>query len=108
MYNTGQTAVFLKDLTGREYPAIAVVNRKRRVNGQRELTLSFLYIEINSDFMDKIEFGWQVLFGGEWYTITHPGYVTDGAIVEQHKQKMVKFYFKAKIMNPITNKSVLP
>lgn len=68
MYNTGQTAVFLKDLTGREYPAIAVVNRKRRVNGQRELTLSFLYIEINSDFMDKIEFGWQVLFGGEWYS----------------------------------------
>lgn len=78
MYNTGQTAVFVKDLTGREYPAIAGVKRNKRVNGQRELTLSFLYTEINKDFMDRLEFGWQVLFKGEWYTITHPGYSTDG------------------------------
>ncbi|WP_060668208.1 phage tail protein [Oceanobacillus caeni] len=78
MYNTGQTAVFLKDLKGREYPAITEVKRNKRVNGQRELTLSFLYTEINKDFMDQLEFGWQVLFKGEWYTITHPGYSTDG------------------------------
>lgn len=78
LYNTGQTAVFLKDLKGREYPAITEVKRNKRVNGQRELTLSFLYTEINKDFMDQLEFGWQVLFKGEWYTITHPGYSTDG------------------------------
>lgn len=78
MYNTGQSAVTVKDLFGREYPAIAEVNRKRRVNGQREITLSFLYTEINRDFIQQLEFGWKVLFGGEWYTITHPGYTTDG------------------------------
>lgn len=78
MYNTGQTAVFLKDLTGKEYPAIAEVNRKKRVNGQRELSLSFLYTEINKDFMDQLEFGWKVLFDNEWYTITNPGYSTEG------------------------------
>ncbi|MER2057312.1 MAG: phage tail protein [Niallia sp.] len=78
MYNTGQTAVFLKDLKGKEYPAIAEVNRKKRVNGQRELSLSFLYTEINKDFMEELEFGWKVLFDNEWYTITNPGYATDG------------------------------
>ncbi|MBO1515650.1 phage tail protein [Metabacillus bambusae] len=82
MYNEGQTAVFIKDLTGREYPAIAVVNRKRRVNGQRELSFSFIYTEINKDFMDYFVedkgFGWKVLFKNEWYTITHPGYATNG------------------------------
>lgn len=78
MYNTGQTAVFLKDLKDREYPAITEVKRNKRVNGQRELTLSFLYTEINKDFMDQLEFGWKVLFKGEEYTITHPGYSTNG------------------------------
>jgi len=77
-YNEGQTAVFLRDLTGQEYPAIAVLNRKRRVNGQREITLSFLYTDINKDFMDKLEFGWKVLFKNEEYTITNPGIKTDG------------------------------
>ncbi|MFD1350137.1 phage tail protein [Oceanobacillus caeni] len=77
-YNTGQTAVFLKDLKDREYPAITEVKRIKRVNGQRELTLSFLYTEINKDFMEQLEFGWKVLFKGEEYTITHPGYSTNG------------------------------
>ncbi|MDX8288829.1 phage tail protein [Metabacillus indicus] len=78
MYSTGQTAVFIKNLIGKEFPAIAIVNRKRRVNGQREITLAFLYTEINQAFMPDIEFGWKVLFKGDWYTITHPGYATDG------------------------------
>ncbi|WP_068672270.1 phage tail protein [Oceanobacillus sp. Castelsardo] len=78
MYNTGQPAVFLKDLTGREYPAIAEVKRNKRVNGQREISLSFLYTEVNKDFMNQLEFGWKVLFDGEWYTITHTGKATDG------------------------------
>lgn len=82
VYNTGQTAVFIKDLSGKEYPAIAVVNRKRRVNGQREISLSFFYTEINKDFMQKFiddkGFRWQILFKNEWYTITHPGFTTNG------------------------------
>ena len=42
MFNTGQTAVFLRDLTGKEYPAIAEINRKKRVIGQRELCFTRL------------------------------------------------------------------
>ncbi|MFD1450826.1 phage tail protein [Oceanobacillus sojae] len=74
----GQPALFLLDLKGKEYPAIAEVNRKKRVNGQREISLSFFYDQINQDFIHDIEFGWKILFKGEWYTITSPSYVLDG------------------------------
>ena len=74
----GQTSLFLLDLKGNEYTAIAEVNRKKRVNGQREITLSFLYEDINADFIHDIEFGWKILFKGEWYTITSPTYAMDG------------------------------
>jgi len=70
--------VFLLDLKGKEYPAIAEVNRKKRVNGQREITLSFLFDEINKDFLHDIEYGWKILFKGEWYTIINPSYALDG------------------------------
>lgn len=92
MYNSGQTAVFIKDLSGREYPAIAEVNRKKRVNGQRELSLSFLYTEINKDFMGQLEFGWKILFDGEWYTITHPGYSTDGDFFAINVTAILSFF----------------
>ncbi|WP_229720412.1 phage tail protein, partial [Oceanobacillus neutriphilus] len=70
--------MFLRDLEGKEYPAVAEVNRKKRVNGQRELSLSFLYDQINQDFLHDVDFGWQILFKGEWYTITTPSYALDG------------------------------
>src|SRR5699024_970069 len=57
---------------------MAEVNRKKRVNGQREISLSFLYDDINADFLHDIEFGWKILFKGEWYTITSPTYALDG------------------------------
>lgn len=74
----GQPSLFLLDLKGKEYPAIAEVNRKKRVNGQREITLSFYYDEINELFIHDVEFGWKLLFRGEWYTITAPTYALDG------------------------------
>ncbi|WP_170289296.1 phage tail protein [Metabacillus lacus] len=111
MYNAGQTAVFVKDLKGTEYPAIATVNRKRRVNGQREITLSFLYTEINKDFMKDLEFGWKVLFKGDWYTITHPGYETDGDHMSVSVTAVLSFFV---VMNGFyhqdkaSNKSMTP
>jgi hypothetical protein len=76
----GQPSLFLKDLKGKEYPAIAEVKRNKRVNGQRELTLSFLFDDdgINEEFLHDIEFGWKIFFKGEWYTITTPTYALDG------------------------------
>ena len=74
----GQPSLFLLDLKGKEYPAIAEVSRKKRVNGQREISLSFFYDKINESFLHDIEFGWKLLFKGEWYTITGPTYTLDG------------------------------
>lgn len=88
----GQTAIILKDLSSKEYPAIAQVNRKRRVNGQREITISFVYAEINEDFISKIEFGWKILFDGEWYTITNPGYAADGDYISVGITAVLSFF----------------
>ncbi len=74
----GQPSLFLQDLKGTEFPAIAKVDRKKRVNGQREISLSFLYDQKNESFIHDIEFGWKILFRGEWYTITNPSYSLDG------------------------------
>lgn len=92
MYNTGQSAVVVKDLTGREYPAIAAVNRKRRVNGQREISLSFLYTEINKDFIKELDFHWKILFGGEWYTVINPGKQTDGDFLQVSVTAVLSFF----------------
>ncbi|SSS87299.1 Prophage endopeptidase tail [Acinetobacter baumannii] len=111
LYNIGQTAVFLKDLKGHEYPAIAEVNRKRRVNGQREISLSFLYTEINKDFMGQLEFGWKVLFKDEWYTITNPGYSTDGNFLSINVTAILSFFVDLNgyyMQNKVENKSYTP
>lgn len=111
MYNTGQTAVFIKDLSGKEYPAIAEVNRRKRVNGQRELSLSFLYAEINKEFMDQLEFGWKVLFDGEWYTITHPGYSTDGDFFAVNVTAILSFFVDLNgyyLQDKAENRSITP
>lgn len=111
MYNTGQSAVTIRDLKGREYPAVAEVNRKRRVNGQREISLSFLYTEINQEFMNKLEFGWKVLFGGEWYTITHPGYSTDGDYFAINVTAILSFFVDLNgyyLQDKVENKSMTP
>lgn len=88
----GQPSLFLLDLKGKEYPAIAEVNRKKRVNGQRELSLSFLYDEINADFIHDIEFGWKILFKGEWYTITSPTYALDGDLFSVGVDAVLSFF----------------
>ncbi len=88
----GQPSLFLLDLKGKEYPAMAEVNRKKRVNGQREISLSFLYDQINQDFLHDIEFGWKILFKGEWYTITGPTYSLDGDVFSVGVDAVLSFF----------------
>lgn len=107
----GQPSLFLRDLTGKEYPAMAEVNRKKRVNGQRELSLSFLYDEINQDFMHDIEFGWQILFKGEWYTITSPSYALDGDKFSVGADAVLSFFVDLNghyLQDEVENKSSTP
>lgn len=88
----GQPSLFLLDLKGKEHPAIAEVNRKKRVNGQREISLSFLYDEINQNFIHDVEFGWKILFKGEWYTITSPTYALDGDVFSVGVDAILSFF----------------
>lgn len=55
------------DLEGKEYAAISAINRVQRVNGEREITLSFLHNSINDDFLSEIETGWKANFKGDVY-----------------------------------------
>src|SRR5699024_7559790 len=88
----GQPSLFLLDLKGKEYPAMAEVNRKKRVNGQREISLSFFYDKINESFLHDIEFGWKLLFKGEWYTITGPTYTLDGDVFNVGVDAVLSFF----------------
>ena len=55
------------DLQGNYYTAISNVPRVQRVNGEREITLSFLHGEINDAFLSEIETGWKANFKGDIY-----------------------------------------
>lgn len=55
------------DLQGNHYTAISNVPRVQRVNGEREITLSFLHGEINDAFLSEIETGWKANFKGDIY-----------------------------------------
>ncbi len=107
----GQPSLFLLDLKGKEYPAIAEVNRKKRVNGQREISLSFLYDQINQDFLHDIEFGWKILFKGEWYTITGPTYSLDGDLFSVGVDAVLSFFVDMNghyLQDEVEDKSMTP
>ena len=55
------------DLQGKHHTAISNVSRVQRVNGEREITLSFLHGEINDAFLSEIETGWKANFKGDIY-----------------------------------------
>lgn len=55
------------DLKGNHHTAISNVPRVQRVNGEREITLSFLHGEINDEFLADIETGWKANFKGDIY-----------------------------------------
>lgn len=59
--------LIVKSLTGQHYTAQAIIDRNRRVNGERDITLSFSFNEINSEFIKDIETGWKLNFQGDWY-----------------------------------------
>lgn len=59
--------LIVTNLEGNSYAASSNIPRIRRVNGEREITLSFLRNEINDEFLSDIETGWTVTFKGDIY-----------------------------------------
>ena len=47
--------LIVKSLTGQHYTAQALIDRNRRINGERDITISFLFNEINSEFIKDTE-----------------------------------------------------
>lgn len=71
--NSGGEKLFkVIDLKNKPYPARSVVNRKRTVNGERTLSLSFLMDEMNADFLENLDFDWRAAFDGDEYTLINP------------------------------------
>lgn len=68
-YNQSGTKIMLD---GHTYPAEAKISRNRRVNGEREISLSFSWSDINDAFLKNIDTGWQVNFQGDWYYLFSP------------------------------------
>ena len=54
-------------LDNKSYAALSTVPRVQRVNGEREITLSFLHGDINDEFLSDIETGWKANFKGDIY-----------------------------------------
>ncbi len=81
------------------------------MNGQREITLSFFSNQINEDFIDKIEFGWKLLFKGEWYTIIAPAYQLDGDKTSMSVDAVLSFFVDLNghyLQDEVENKSFTP
>src|SRR5699024_4233075 len=53
---------------------------------------SFFYNKIKEIFLHDIEFGWKLLFKGEWYTITGPTYTLDGDIFNVGVDVVLSFF----------------
>lgn len=64
--------MFVRDLQGNEYMALASYKRIRRVNGERELTVSFFYdSKVNKEFLDDIGNRWTINVQGDEYKVIY-------------------------------------
>lgn len=67
--------------------------------------------QINEDFIDKIEFGWKLLFKGEWYTIIAPAYQLDGDKTSVSVDAVLSFFVDLNghyLQDEVENKSFTP
>lgn len=64
--------MYLEDLQGDQYFAHAVVTRDRRVNGEKEISLSITKDHWNEEYFDNLDHHWKVNFDGEEYVVMIP------------------------------------
>lgn len=73
--------------------------------------MSFLSNQINDDFIRDIEFGWKLLFKGEWYTIIAPAYQLDGDKTSVSVDAVLSFFVDLNghyMQDEVENKSFTP
>lgn len=78
------------DLKDNHYPAQATVNRKKIVNGEQTLSLSFSVSEMNMDFLPDLSFNWLANFDQEQYTIINPS--TEAIVKRKSITAILKFF----------------
>lgn len=67
----------VENLKGEQFAAYAEVKRTRRLNGEREISLSFLSSNINDPFIYDIDMRWLIHFDNEAYVVIDPSKSTD-------------------------------
>ena len=64
--------MFVRNLQGEEFMALASYKRIRRVNGERELAVSFFYdSKVNKQFLDDIGNRWTINVQGDEYKVIY-------------------------------------
>lgn len=64
--------LIITDLKGNKFVGYAEVKRIRRLNGEREISLSFLSSDINNEFIYDLDFRWIITFKNEDYVVIDP------------------------------------
>jgi Prophage endopeptidase tail len=64
--------MYIEDLYGEQYFAQSVVDRARRVNGEKEISLSLFEEGWNKEYFSKIDHHWKIGFDGEEYVVMIP------------------------------------
>ncbi|WP_313894671.1 phage tail protein [Psychrobacillus sp.] len=82
--------MYVQDLAGNQYHAMATYKRTKRVNGERDISLSFFYDEIvNRQFIEDLDKRWIINVQGDDYVV----------IFHQKKSKGNKFYLEVRAVS---------
>jgi hypothetical protein len=71
--------LYVEDLRGNQYFALGAVEEKARVNGEKEITVSFIENKVNSKFIKLIDHRWIIGYEGEEYVVLFPRKRTKGS-----------------------------
>ncbi|MGG3623870.1 phage tail protein [Bacillus gobiensis] len=84
--------LYIEDLNGNQFFALGDVEEKARVNGEKEITVSFTENKVNSKFIRKLDHRWIIGYEGEEYVVLIPRKRTNGSKLVVEAPAVHKFF----------------
>ncbi|OXS69831.1 phage tail protein [Priestia filamentosa] len=84
--------MYVEDLEGNQYFAQGEVTRTRRVNGEKELSLTFVESEQNQEWFHALDHHWKVGFDEEEYVVIIPKVQSKGSRAVKSVQAIHRFF----------------